>query len=356
MALQEKYEKLSSIYKNLMEDISKMTDEEIERWVSQNAQNPEQAAAQREMLKNRREKARQANVKTKPQEQAQAKPKAKPQAKPQSGPKPAPGRDPLPSEEGFDEFIKKKAEDMRQEAAAKKQAEAEAARAAKSNKSTAAETPKTKTSEQVKPQGNTTQPKANAPKQSSKVVGAAKGLGKGVAGFGIGLGGYYAGRAASDVALSAAGVENETAKDIAGEAVGGAAGGVAATTAGSLMTGAGLPAAGALGAAALKGGLAGLAAYGGFKAGEAISNIEVDDKGTTVSDVGGKKIYDIYGKMTGKGTSSEQLNTPKTGVSGGDPNKIEQNAKEEAEEDAAKKAKMEELKAKARGARRGAKL
>jgi len=80
----------------------------------------------------------------------------------------------------------------------------------------------------------------------------------------------------------------------------------------------------------------------GYETGKAISGIEVDEKGTTVADVTGKKIYDIYGKLTGKGTSSEQLNTPKTGVAGGDKAIIAKNAEEDAEEEK-RLARMKEL-------------
>ena len=211
-----------------------------------------------------------------------------------------------------------------------------------------------------KPTAGTAQPAQTAkptatPKSvstGSQVTNVAKGLGKGVGSFGAGLGGYFIGRSLSDAALGAAGVEDGVAKDITGEAIGGAAGGVAGAAAGTALKGGGLIGLKAAGAAAGTGALAGLAAYGGYKAGEAISNIEVDEKGTTVSDVAGKGIYDIYGKMTGKGTSSQQLNTKPTGVAGGDPNKMAQNAAEEAEEEKQKKAEMEERIARAASKRK----
>jgi hypothetical protein len=207
----------------------------------------------------------------------------------------------------------------------------------------------------AKPQAGQTAKPTQAPKSvsaGSKVTNVAKGLGKGIASFGTGLGAYFVGKGLSDVGLKAAGVKNEVVKDISGEATGGALGGVAATTAGSLMAGAGVPTAAALGAAALKGGLVGLAAYGGLKAGEAISDIEVDEKGTTVSDVAGKGIYDIYGKMIGKGTSAEQLNTKPTGVVGGDPSKKAQYEAEEAAEKLEKEQEMEKRKAAIRAKRK----
>jgi hypothetical protein len=181
----------------------------------------------------------------------------------------------------------------------------------------------------------------------------AKGLGRGLAGFGAGMVGYEVGRGISDTAMDVAGVENQVARDISGEAVGGAGFGTAAAAAGTALKGGGLIGLKAAGVAAGTGALAGLAAYGGYKAGEAISNIEVDEKGTTVSDVAGKGIYDIYGKMTGKGTSSEQLNTKATGVAGGNQAKMAQNAADESEEEAQKKADMEERIARAASRRKG---
>jgi len=246
------------------------------------------------------------------------------------------------------------AEDIARETKAKQWAEQQRA-AERANPKPGAASQTQKPSTGTKPQPAQTAKPTPTPKSvstGSKVTNVAKGFGKGVASFGTGLGGYFVGRGLSDAALGAAGVEDGVAKDITGEAIGGAASGVAATTTGSLLAGAGLPTAAAVGAAALKGGLVGLAGYGGFKAGEAISNIEVDEKGTTVSDVTGKGIYDIYGKMTGKGTSSEQLNTKPTGVAGGDPNKIAQNAAEEAEEEKQKKADMEERIARAASKRK----
>ena len=363
ISLQEKYEKLSSLYTILSEDISGMSDEQIEAWVSGNAQNPEQAAAMRETLRNKREKARQAKGQTKtepkaepaskPEPKAEPKPEPKPQAKPEpkaepkptpkSAPNPSAGRAPRPSEAGFDDYIKQKAEEMRKAAQGKQQAEAEAARQAAAAKKSA---PPTAGSAKVTPS-------SGKPSVGQKSINMAKGLGRGLAGFGAGMVGYEVGRGISDTAMDVAGVENQVARDISGEAVGGAGFGTAAAAAGTALKGGGLIGLKAAGVAAGTGALAGLAAYGGYKAGEAISNIEVDEKGTTVSDVAGKGIYDIYGKMTGKGTSSEQLNTKATGVAGGNQAKMAQNAADESEEEAQKKADMEERIARAASRRKG---
>jgi hypothetical protein len=363
ISLQEKYEKLSSLYTILSEDISGMSDEQIEAWVSGNAQNPEQAAAMRETLRNKREKARQAKGQTKtepkaepaskPEPKAEPKPEPKPQAKPEpkaepkptpkSAPNPSAGRAPRPSEAGFDDYIKQKAEEMRKAAQGKQQAEAEAARQAAAAKKSA---PPTAGSAKVTPS-------SGKPSVGQKSINMAKGLGRGLAGFGAGMVGYEVGRGISDTAMDVAGVENQVARDISGEAVGGAGFGTAAAAAGTALKGGGLIGLKAAGVAAGTGALAGLAAYGGYKAGEAISDIEVDEKGTKVSDVMGKGIYDIYGKMTGKGTSAEQLNTKATGVAGGNQAKMAQNAADESEEEAQKKADMEERIARAASRRKG---
>ena len=52
--LQERYEFLYYELKMLAEDISSMTDADIEEWIKGNAQNPEQANQFRETLKKRR--------------------------------------------------------------------------------------------------------------------------------------------------------------------------------------------------------------------------------------------------------------------------------------------------------------
>lgn len=308
-----KYINLQEKYYQLMEDgidrLAAMSENEFEDFIKANPGSEELARKKR------------AEGKAKAQKQsAQPKPKASS----------------TPTEE---EIARNKAREQYAKEWAQKQKEAEA----KNPKPGAA-----------KPKAEIAQPSAK-PSIVQKTTKLGKGFGKGLAGFGVGMGGYFLGKEASDIALGAAGVENETAKEIAGEAVGGAAGGVAATGVGSLMAGAGLPTAAAIGGAALKGGLVGLAAYGGLKAGQAIGqalgDIEIDEKGTQVSDVAGKTIYDIYGKMTGKGTSSEQLNTPKTGVMGGDKQKMAQNIADEAEEEFKKKAEMDKRKAAIRARR-----
>jgi outer membrane biosynthesis protein TonB len=346
--LQEKYDNLMKLF----EDISKMTDDQIEAWVKGNAQNEEQAASMRETLKNKRAKARGESVKTqKPKQEA-----PKPEAPKQAAPKPAQPKTEAPKAQTTQTPPPgRTAEDIARETKAKQWAEQQRA-AERANPKPGAASQTQKPSAGTKPQPTPTAKPTPAPKTvstGSKVTNIAKGLGRGVGSLGAGLGGYFVGRGLSDAALGAAGVEDGVAKDITGEAIGGAASGVAAAAAGTALKGGGLIGLKAAGAAAGSGALAGLVGYGAYKAGEAISNIEVDEKGTTVSDVAGKGIYDIYGKMTGKGTSSEQLNTKATGVAGGNQAKMAQNAADESEEEAQKKADMEERIARAASRRKG---
>lgn len=332
-----KYINLQEKYNQLVEEIrfrklGEFTDSEFEAWLKNHPGQEEIMRKKRAEIKAQMEAEKKAGTKRKAPEQP-------PKSKKQSA-KPASETSLTPTEE---EIARNKAREQYAKEWAQKQKEAEA----KNPKPGAA-----------KPKANTTaKPTQTSVKPSiaQKTTNLAKGFGKGLAGFGVGMGGYFLGKEASDIALGAAGIENETTKEIAGEAVGGAASGVAATGVGSLMAGAGLPTAAAIGGAALKGGLVGLAAYGGLKAGQAIGqavgDIEIDEKGTQVSDVAGKTIYDIYGKMTGKGTSSEQLNTAKTGVVGGDKQKMAQNIADEAEEEFQKKDEMEKRKAAIRARR-----
>jgi hypothetical protein len=333
-----------------------MSDEQIEAWVKGNAQNEEQAASMRETLKNKRAKARGESVKTQKPKQEAPKPEAPKQAAPKPAqPKPAQPKTEAPKAQTTQTPPPgRTAEDVARETKAKQWAEQQrAAERANPKPGAASQTQKPSTGTKPQPaQAAKPTPTPKSVSTGSKVTNVAKGFGRGLAGFGAGMVGYQVGRGISDTAMDVAGVENEVARDISGEALGGAGFGTAAAAAGTALKGGGLIGLKAAGVAAGTGALAGLAAYGGYKAGEAISNIEVDEKGTTVADVTGKGIYDIYGKMTGKGTSSEQLNTKPTGVAGGDPNKMAQNAAEEAEEEKQKKADMEERIARAASKRK----
>jgi hypothetical protein len=212
-------------------------------------------------------------------------------------------------------------------------------------------------------------PQIQTPKTS---LGSKIGSGiKGVAGLGAGLVGYDVARGAYDKATKAIGVEDGFLKDLGGEVVGGAGGGAATALTTAALSGA-APTAAAIGSGMLSGaGVAG-AAYAGYKAGEAISNIEVDKKGTQVSDVLGKAMYDapLAAKIAVPGlaavqmgtnwlagnkltASSADLNEKPKGVAGGDQAKIAQNQKEDEEEKAemARKQAAEKSRVEGRAAR-----
>jgi hypothetical protein len=145
----------------------------------------------------------------------------------------------------------------------------------------------------------------------SKATSLAPGLLKGAASLGVGAAADYA----TQKALEAAGVKNETAKGLAGAVVGGAAGEATAVGIGSLMgSGAG---AAAIGSAAASGAAIGAAAYGGYKLGEYIG----DKTG----------LQDYLGNKLG---GASQLNTKATGIAGGDPAlKARWDAEEKAEQE-----------------------
>jgi hypothetical protein len=143
----------------------------------------------------------------------------------------------------------------------------------------------------------------------SKAASIGTGLLKGAASLGVGAAADYA----TQKALEAAGVKNETAKGLAGAAVGGAAGEATAVGAGALMgSGAG---AAAIGSAAAGGAAVGAAAYGGYKLGEYIG----DKTG----------LHNYIGNKLG---GASQLNTKATGTPGGDPALKARWAAEEKEE------------------------
>lgn len=183
-------------------------------------------------------------------------------------------------------------------------------------------------------------------KTSSRPVNLAKGLVKGAAGLGFGTLGYGIGSEISDTTMDVLGVENEIARDISREAVGGAGAAALATGAVSALSPSVPLTAATIGTAAGTGALAGVAAYGGYKAGEAISNIEVDRRtGKQVSDVLGSYLYKtplvnmamnlIAGNKLSADTA-DLYEKPK-GVPGGDPTKIAQNVAGEKEEEEEKK-------------------
>lgn len=198
-----------------------------------------------------------------------------------------------------------------------------------------------------------TEPKISAPETktlkttttTAKVPTKAK-----IGGGAANIAGYFGGEYLTRKALEAAGVENETAKDIGSSLGGGVVGELAGAGTAAALGGAAMPAT-AAGLAALAGtGLAvGAAGYLGAKAGEAISNIEVNKKGETVADVGGKLMYDyvpqvkmvtnlLAGNKILAGTGD--LNEKPKGVPGGDKALM---AKQEEEEKAHEEEKKQAL-------------
>lgn len=308
-SLLERYNYLQGQVK-LVEDateaLGKMPLKDFMKWVEQNP-----GAA--EYAKQTRAKARAKMGLPEEQPSAPKQPKAKQQS---TGPKQTSTKDPMPGEPGYEDFIKAKAEEMRKAAQEAKAAEPKATEPKQPSQPEAPKAAEPKTApEQKLPQA----------KKGFKMPSKA-----GIAGFGVGLPAFMLGDVLTQKALEAAGVENQVAKEIPGSAVGGAVADVAGLATTSVLSGAGLPTAAALGGAALKGGLAGMAFYGGYKAGEALADIELPS-GKTVADVGGEAIYDISKKITGGKSAAEQLTTAKTGTVGGDPKQMEKLAQEEEE-------------------------
>jgi hypothetical protein len=335
--LQEHYNFLQEQLKQLLEDVSNMTDAEIEEWVKGNAANPEQADSMRETLKARRDKAKAAKSE-------------KSSTKPTEEPKTSSSTD-----SGSSERVKDPHADYNQQAreraekAARDRAAAAEGRAAKGQSSTSStETPKTTPpvsgfqsfTNKIFPtfkQGLGATTKA----VGSEVAGSVKHLFT-PAGLG-GLGAAYATDVALDKAADITGqqaLKNPWIKTPASWAAGQAVDTAIGQGVRALGTRAGLA---AVGGSALEGGLVGLAAYGGYKAGEALSGAELpfqgEGKHATVADAMGKGIYYvarspfnwIAGNKTGAGTSD--LNEKPTGVAGGDPTINAKNAAEDEEED-----------------------
>jgi curved DNA-binding protein CbpA len=173
-----------------------------------------------------------------------------------------------------------------------------------------------------------------------EIVGGVKNLftPAGLAGLGAG----YVADKAMDVAADVTGVEtlkNPWVKTPTSWAAMNAVDTAVGQGARALGTRAGLA---AVGGSAVSGALLGAAAYGGYKAGEALSDVELpfqgEGKRATVSDALGKGIYYaarspfnwIAGNATGAGTSD--LNEKPKGVAGGDPAILARNAAADEEE------------------------
>jgi curved DNA-binding protein CbpA len=234
----------------------------------------------------------------------------------------------------------------------------------------AASKAKSQTQQQTKQQTPPSEPPVQKPnaeppvqKQSSAQKTASKPQGsfKAKAGaFGAGLVTGYAADEAARAALSAAGVENETVKNVAGTAANVGVGGATEIAGVGLARGLGAGAAAKLGLRAL-GPLAAAGAAGQL-AGEYIVKPLADIEYKLPGEKGNaKSTIDRYGEALYKGSpivrgitnliagnkltaGTGDLNTKPTGVAGGDAAKIEQNKREDQEEaeKAANKQKAEE--------------
>jgi hypothetical protein len=128
----------------------------------------------------------------------------------------------------------------------------------------------------------------------------------------VGLGAGYYGMVGADAAMDAMGIKDQPWADWVRTPVSYAAGGVADTATVAALSGT-LPTLGALGAAAGQGGLIGLAAIGGYKAGDYIG----DKTG-------------FHNFIANQIEQKSQLNTRPTGLPGGNRAQILKNAREDS--------------------------
>jgi chemotaxis protein histidine kinase CheA len=335
--LQERYEFLQYELKMLTEWSENMSDADVEAWVKQTAQNPEQANALRELIKKRRARRQADNRNASKAESSSAPktetPKAETPKAPNSGPTPPPRRDPYAESNAE---ARRKADERARTSAAEAEAKAAKGEPAKPASEVKAKKPAGPNKFTTFVKGQFPTPVKNYPsalgkeiKDTAKTIFTPRGFG----GFAGGLGAAYG----ADKALEAAGIENEWIRQ-AGSWGAGAAGDVAAT---AILAGS-LPTIGGLGAAAAAGAVLGVGSLGGYKAGEAIMDLEHpfqgEGKHATISDALGKGIYYaarspfnwIAGNATGAGTSD--LNEKPKGVAGGDPAILARNAAADEEE------------------------
>lgn len=163
---------------------------------------------------------------------------------------------------------------------------------------------------------------------------SAKNVGKNIANLGVGLPVFMGTEYAVNKGLESVGVENRHARGIPASIVAGAVADVATP----IILGGGIPTLAAAAPLALKGGLYGLAAYGGLEVADAINNIEINSRtGKKVEDWNGEFLYDYvppvkmatnliagsspFAGLGGKGTA--------TGVPGGERARVLKNARED---------------------------
>ena len=188
-----------------------------------------------------------------------------------------------------------------------------------------------------KPSGESAKPPSYAQRAKEGIKNAdfsAKNVGKNIANLGVGLPVFMGTEYVVNKGLESVGVENRHARGIPASIVAGAVADVATP----IILGGGIPTLGAAAPLALKGGLYGLAAYGGLAVADAINNIEINSRtGKKVEDWNGEVLYNYVPAVTmatnliagsspfaglgGKGTA--------TGVPGGERARVLKNARED---------------------------
>jgi len=347
--LQERFNFLQETLVNIREDISDMSDAQIEEWIKgQDTGNMDasQSDSMREMMKRKRAKDRAARGGTKAPKGESKGPSAeapKPPPSGSAGSASSAGTKPPPSGSagsGYDPYreynqrARERADQRARERASREEARAAkgepkgpgpapeaptgAGRGVNSTASTVGRVVKGGAKQVAKivtiPAEviGSTLKSLNPVKKVPGGVGVNWGGVRNIGGFGAGIGGMIGAEAAMD----AVGIKDQSWADYVRTPVSYAAGG-AADVAGTALLGGALPTAGALGAAAAQGAGIGAAAIGGYKLGEYIG----DKTG----------FHDWLGNKIGGGAA---LNTAKTGLRGGVPSINIKNDAEDAEEEA----------------------
>lgn len=349
-ALWKKFERSTRAY-NVLRDPEKLRKYQTDRKAGIS---PEQVARERS-VQAAKERAAKGSVqtsapkaetpKTETPPQSEAKPKTeapKAEAPKAEAPKYSDTRAEDPYREHNTE-ARRKADERAQRAASEAEAKAAKGETSKPSSGTQAEKPAgpNKFNTFVKGQFSTLSKPSTVPGALKReIVGGVKHLftPAGLAGLGAG----YVADKAMDVAADVTGIEtlkNPWVKTPTSWAAMNAVDTAVGQGARALGTRAGLA---AVGGSAVSGALLGAAAYGGYKAGEALSDVELpfqgEGKRATVSDALGKGIYYaarspfnwIAGNATGAGTSD--LNEKPKGVAGGDPAILARNAAADEEE------------------------
>jgi hypothetical protein len=339
--LQERFNFLQETLLNIREDISGMSDAQIEDWIKgqdKGYMNKDQADSMREMLKRKRAKDRAAKGETKA-------PKGEPKGPGAEGTKPPPsgsagsGTKPPPYERAYDPYreYNQRARE-RADQRARERASREEARAAKGGSKGPGAAPEA-------PTGSSRGVNSTASTVGRVVKGGAKQVAKlvtipaevvtstvkslnpvkkipggvrvnwggvqRIGGLGAGIGGMIG----AEAALDAVGIKDQSWANAVRVPVSYAAGGAADVVGTALFAGT-LPSAAAVGSAAAGGAALGAMGYGSYKLGEYIG----DKTG----------LHDAVGNALG---GASELNTAKTGLRGGVPGINIKNDAEDAEEE-----------------------